>query len=236
MKTVVLATSFAAVGALLAGGVVWAQTPPQINACVERTTGYFKLGSGCGQNLAWNVQGPQGPAGPAGPVGPQGPPGQTGQAPVQKQIVVTKNSAFTNGSAHTALARCPAGGTVLYGGAGLIVTGKPDNERLRITYSRPSAAQGGVPYGWSAGAMRVQPDRLLALTLWHLARAERHSLALGAYQHSAGSTPSLQQDYFQAYSAAKGMFEQAVAQGFDAAVATPPASPWGVQAWVVCGM
>lgn len=222
MKRIVLGVALFALGGLFAGGVVWAQTPPQITACVERTTGYFKLGSGCGQNLTWNTQGPQGPAGPVGPQGVPGPPGPAG-APatgLKPTKVVYKNSAITKAFGHSATAMCPVGSTALYGGAGLIGTGKPDNARLRVMYSRPFAGQ-GVPRGWSAGAIRVAPDPTTGA--FHLARAERQAF-------NTGVVLLLGHGVIDQIASTKSMFGQAVE-----AAKPAPDSIWGVQAWVVCG-
>jgi Collagen triple helix repeat (20 copies) len=80
MKRVIVSAGLVALGALLAGGVVWAQTPQEISACVEPRTGYLKLGGSCagGQTLVWNRQGPQGPKGDAGSAGPKGDAGPAG--------------------------------------------------------------------------------------------------------------------------------------------------------------
>ena len=82
MKRVALSVALVALGALLAGGVVWAQTPSEITACVEPRTGYLRIGGSCagGQTLAWNQQGPKGDAGAAGPKGDAGPRGEAGPA------------------------------------------------------------------------------------------------------------------------------------------------------------
>jgi hypothetical protein len=69
-----------ALGALVGGGIVWAQgNQSQITACVEPRTNYLKFGSSCGgQQLTWNIEGPQGPKGDSGPAGAQGVQGPAG--------------------------------------------------------------------------------------------------------------------------------------------------------------
>ena len=235
MKAAIAALGLVALGALAGGGgVVWAQSPSQINACAERTTGYLKLGSCAGTPLMWNVQGPKGDAGPQGPVGPQGPAGPPGVAPVLQQVVVYKNSAIDKKKHHSVSVMCPGGATALYGGAGLVTPGKPDAAALRIAYSRP-AAVGGVPRGWSAGAIKVDFDARLAWTLAYLAVAIRNGFSLqGLYGHSDGP-PSFYEDEAEQLSKAQpARWAQAIAGAKEAAV--PPAPTiWGVQAWVVCG-
>jgi hypothetical protein len=78
VKAIAAAVTLVTAGVLAGGGAVWAQGS-QINACVERATGYLKIGGSCaGTPLAWNTQGPQGPQGPAGPAGPAGTKGDKG--------------------------------------------------------------------------------------------------------------------------------------------------------------
>ena len=80
MKRTALSIALFALGALVAGGVVWAQTPSEITACVEPRTGYLRIGGSCagGQTLVWNQQGPKGDAGAAGPKGDTGSKGDAG--------------------------------------------------------------------------------------------------------------------------------------------------------------
>src|SRR6266481_7001187 len=74
----------AVAGVLFIGSQATAQTPGQIFACVNNSSGTIHIvaqNASCQSNeisLSWNVVGPQGPAGPAGPAGPVGPTGATG--------------------------------------------------------------------------------------------------------------------------------------------------------------
>jgi hypothetical protein len=77
-----------ALGLCLAASAAGAQTPQQISACVNNSSGTIHVivtpGGTCSGNeitLVWNNIGPPGPVGPQGPIGltgPQGPQGATG--------------------------------------------------------------------------------------------------------------------------------------------------------------
>jgi hypothetical protein len=233
MKRIAFAIALLVLGGLVASGAVLAQGS-QINACVERTTGYLKLGSCAGTPLSWNVQGPKGDTGPQGPPGPQGPAGPPGVAPVLEQTVVYKNSAIDKASAHTVTARCPDDTTALYGGSGLISPGKPDAAFLRITYSRPFAV-GGVPKGWSAGAHRIDYDARTALTLLDFVIAARSQMVAHHLYVHTDDPPEFYADEAQQWSSSTpGRWAKAIARA-EEAIVPPTPKVWGVQAWVVCG-
>jgi hypothetical protein len=235
MKRIAFAVVLLVLGGMVASGVVWAQGS-QINACVERSTGYLKLGTCAGSPLSWSVQGPQGPAGPAGPqgpVGPAGPPGVAASGLMPKQVIY-KNSAIDKASAHTVTVRCPGDALALYGGAGLISPGKADAALLRVSYSRPLAVQ-AVPKGWSAGARRIDYDPRLALTLLDLTVAARSQMVAHHLYVHTDDPPEFYADEAQQWSSATpGRWAKAIARAEEAIVAPAP-KVWGVQAWVVCG-
>lgn len=69
---------------LVSGAVAYAQSTPEYNACVTKSTGGVRVvpaGNTCKSNeypISWNEVGPQGPAGPQGQAGPQGDVGAVG--------------------------------------------------------------------------------------------------------------------------------------------------------------
>jgi prepilin-type processing-associated H-X9-DG protein len=79
-RRLAVALSLVALGSLLGGSTLWARQAAEITACVERASGYLKVGGSCGsgETLTWNQQGPPGPKGDTGPAGPQGPAGPRG--------------------------------------------------------------------------------------------------------------------------------------------------------------
>jgi hypothetical protein len=216
--------------ALAASGVVWARGSSEITACVERATGYLKIGSCGGSTLTWNTQGPKGDPGPAGPAGAPGSIGPVGTVAGLKQVIIAANSAVSKAAAHSAAAQCPPGATVLYGGAGLIATPHPDSAYLRLTYSRPSVRQGAIR-GWSAGAVRIRrPDPLNAFLLALALRSGYEVAATGALLAAGDAGKKLVAKPAKDTGA---RFDQAVSAAKEFALAAP--SAWGVQAWVVCG-
>ena len=234
----------AAIGALAARAAL---TASPITACVPggaagpRALLYSADGScGAGQTaLTWNTEGPVGPAGPAGPPGPQGPagpPGQTPLAPTVTQTVVRAVSKVDTKPTHTAVAYCPEGASVLYGGAGVIAPGTdPTGGRIRVTGSSPRSGPTGAPVGWEARATQHLPDRV-ARALVELAKAERLA-------YSSTFSVALNTDGGPEYqSMTSGWFEEAMAQYAEAiarankANKVIPTVGWGVSAWVVCGV
>jgi hypothetical protein len=59
MMRIASSAALVGLGALVAGGVVWAQTPSEISVCVEARTGYLRIGGSCagGHTLTWNRHG-----------------------------------------------------------------------------------------------------------------------------------------------------------------------------------
>lgn len=82
-RRVAIAVAVTACLVLLGGRAVWARPSAEITACIERASGYLKVGGPCagGQTLVWNQQGPPGPKGDPGPAGPPGPRGPGDEPP-----------------------------------------------------------------------------------------------------------------------------------------------------------
>jgi hypothetical protein len=94
--------------------------------------------------ITWNQAGPQGPqggqgaqgpAGPQGPAGQQGPAGPQGPAGISGYQVITSTSPTTATPEKAVAANCPAGESVLGGGA---LAGTPSADKLATQQSYPN--------------------------------------------------------------------------------------------------
>ena len=116
-----------------------------------------------GQRGPRGVPGPAGPAGAQGPAGPAGPagglpglPGQAGAGGFSGAQVVQTDVPQQTASTHSATASCPAGKTVLSGGAGTYVgNGSLDPVPVALTQNAPFGAGTAGPSGWVASAVAV---------------------------------------------------------------------------------
>jgi collagen triple helix repeat protein len=105
-------------------------------------------------------QGPAGPAGPQGPQGPQGPAGPPGSSGVSGYEIVTGESGFGPESLKLAFAQCPAGKSLLGGGATTQSTFPTADMDLR-----QSGPQGGnSTTTWFASANNNTPGNVWNLT------------------------------------------------------------------------
>ena len=84
-RTMLSAVAGAVVATAFAGGIAWATTSGELQACAKKDNGQLRLvatAGDCGPSetaVSWNEQGPQGPSGPSGPVGAKGDKGDKGE-------------------------------------------------------------------------------------------------------------------------------------------------------------
>jgi hypothetical protein len=238
-KLLVLAMVVGVVGALFFVLGVSAQVQPgTVNACVPSTgtrTMIYTTTGRCPTSqelITWSVQGPAGPQGPAG-----------GAATPMKTALVQKSSKKDKKPTHSALVFCPAGWSLLYGGAGLV----GDARSKTIVDSRPIAIHvpGGhahatadpmAPSGWFARATRTDDyEHRLATIAQALT-----SMSLGLHHMGV----SIGEDHFQhdmdASVAASGVGGlDLFFNGRDWAkrsITEDKVQTWAVKAWAVCGM
>lgn len=242
-KLFVVTTIVSLVGALAFVLGVYAQVKPgTVNACVPsgttgapRTMAYNTTGS-CPNNqelITWNVQGPAGPAGPQGPAG--------AGAATMKTTLVLKSSNQDKKATHSALVFCPAGWSLLYGGADLagdarskvITINRPAVLRVPSGHAR-AAADPIAPSGWF---VRATKDYAYSERLRRMAKAIQN-LAIGDYLGR------------RATELEHGAFDEGIGGYSDEAVANftrardwaegssegDALARWSVQAWAMCGM
>ena len=100
--------------------------------------------------------GAQGPAGPAGAAGPAGPAGPAGAAGITGAQVVQTDVPQQTASTQSVTASCPAGKTVLSGGAGTYLgAGSLNPVPVALTQNAPFGAGTAGPSGWVASAVAV---------------------------------------------------------------------------------
>jgi hypothetical protein len=149
LSVLALAATLAVVVASVASAAI-PSANGTINACYDKQTGQARivdpatnLPKNCTQKeapVSWNVQGPAGPAGAAGQDGVSG------------WVEVTSNSALSSSDDKTHSVFCPAGTTVLGGGAAVVGPAIGDQavqiiDGVGLVESNPFNE-----YGWSARA------------------------------------------------------------------------------------
>ena len=144
----------------LAAGVAYATIPDSqgvIHACYKLDNGQLRLvDTACLSSespITWSQTGPQGPIGPIGPKGdtglqgpqgiqgPQGQPGADGEPGISGYTVVHQSTGGA-GLNHSVVVHCPAGTSVIGGGASTDLGGD-------VTQSAPITQ---APVGWFAFA------------------------------------------------------------------------------------
>jgi Collagen triple helix repeat (20 copies) len=158
----------AAVSAFFISSQAVAQTPAQIFACVNNSSGTIHVvapNAGCASNeilLVWNAVGPQGPPGPAGPAGPPGPAGTPG-APGAQGPAGPQGPPGAPGATGTAGAIGPPGPAVGVLAASDFTCGGPISDAIPLTFQQGDQFTPGVSFGSGISTQGAQQFNTIVL-------------------------------------------------------------------------